>query len=138
MLTVAGEIASTVGAPLLRLTVRPPLGAGAVRVIGKATVWPKPTGVLGRVMEPRSVTVTPREAEFIFGVGVLAVIVGEPGATPVMVTLALVVPPLMVTRLGTVAAPVLDERFTGRPPVGAGAERFKETFTFSPVPTVTV
>jgi hypothetical protein len=139
MVTVVGEIPRTVGSPLLRLTVTPPVGAAVVRLIGKATVWPSPTDKLGRVMEPRSATVADRVPLATFGVGVLAVIVEVPCAIPCKVTLVLVAPLEITTRDGTVTAAVLlEDRLTGRPPVGAGAERFKETLRGSPAPTVTV
>jgi hypothetical protein len=138
MLTVAGEIPRTLESPLLRFTVTPPLGAAAVRVMGNATVCPSPTDTLGKVMDPRSATVTPKAPEATLGDDVLAVIVAVPDAMPCTAMLVLLRPPEMTTRDGTVTAPVLlDERFTGRPPVGAGAERFKETLTVSPAPTET-
>jgi hypothetical protein len=139
MVTVAGEIPRTLESPLLRLTVTPPLGAAVVRVMGNAIVRPSPTDTLGTVMDPMFATVTAMAPEATLGDGVLAVIVALPDATPCRATLVVVRPPEITTRDGTVTAPVLlDKRFTGRPPVGAGAERFKETLRVPPAPTETV
>ena len=52
-----------------------------------------------------------------------------PGATPVTATLTLVALAAKFTVAGTVATPVLLElRFMVRPPVGAGADKFKVRF----------
>ena len=75
---------------------------------------------------PGAATVTLVEALAIFGVVVLAVIVADPGATPVMGTLTLVALAGTVTVSGTVAAAVLLElRLNVKPEAGAGTETMR-------------
>ena len=74
-----------------------------------------------------------------FGVAVLAVIVADPAATPVIGTDTLVAFALMVTVPGTVAAPLLlDVRVMFKPPAGAGPDKFKVRFCVAPTPIESV
>jgi hypothetical protein len=53
MVTVVGEIDTTVLSLLASVTVVPPVGAGELSEIGKATVCPKFTvGLVGSVIDP--------------------------------------------------------------------------------------
>ena len=66
----------------------------------------------------------------------LALMVAEPGATPVTGTGAVIVSWGMVTVAGTVAtAALLEERFTTWPPAGAGPESVTVRFADEPVGT---
>jgi len=72
------------------------------------------------VIEPGGTTVTLAVA--CTTLGPLAVIMAEPGATPVTGTLTEVAPEANVTLPGTVTKAMLEElRLTVTPPVGAGA-----------------
>ena len=138
MKTEAGEIARMDGLLLLSVTVTPPAGAGVPNVTGKSTVALKPTFRLdGRVMLPGAVTVTVSVALGIFGVAVLAVMVVEPGATGVTITVTLLWFAGIVTDGGTVAAPELDELKLKVTLVGAGTESVSERLC-GPVPLTIV
>src|ERR1700736_6527100 len=64
--------------------------------------------------------------------GVLAVIVADPGVTPVTGTVTLVAPAANVTVAGTVATPVLLELRLAVSPAVAPADRFKVKFCTEP------
>lgn len=134
MKTDPGEIARIDGLLLLSVTVTPPAGAGVPKVTGKSTVALKPTFRFdGIVMLPGAVTVTVSVALGIFGVAVLAVMVVEPGATGVTITVTLLWFAGIVTDGGTVAAPGLDEFRLKVTLEGAGTESVSERLC-GPVP----
>ena len=108
----AGDIVTFEVSLLVRFTKAPPDGAGAARVTGKFAVSPGASVTLaGKIIGAAPVTVTLAAAEV--KPAALAVIVAEPGATPVTGTLAVVALWLTVTLAGTVATPgLLELRFT--------------------------
>ncbi len=131
METLAGAVTFDVSL-LVRFTVTPPGGAGCGRVTGNAADWPSPTVVLaGALIGGSGVTVTLAVALAI--PAALAMMVAEPGATPVTRTSTLVALAAKVTVPGTVAtAGLLELRLTVNPPAGAGAGRFSVRFPVLP------
>ena len=119
-----------------KLTVKPPVKAGADSVTVTVVDPPSPIVGLLSVIAPTVVT----EAVALVMPAALAVIVtGPPATTPVTVTLAEVVPAIIVTDDGTVAIPVLLEaRLTTKPPVGASPPvKFRASVSVPP-PAVTL
>ena len=101
----------------LKLTVRPPAGAGLDNVTAKLVERPKPTEGLPSVKPPRTVTLA---VALVKPVWLAVMVTGPPGATPVTATLAVVAFAANVTVAGTVAiAVLLEARLTTKPPVGA-------------------
>lgn len=111
-------------------TVTPPAGAGAGNVTGKGAACPGPIVTLaGRPMDPIDpplVTATAAVAFVIFAA--LAVIVVEPGATPVTGTLTLATPAEKVAVPGTVATPGLLEARVTVSAAGNGADKLNVRF----------
>ena len=109
IVTDFGEISTKLLLLVDSVTVTPPAGAAADKVIGNGTDWLCPTVTPdGRLMDPNTDTVTGRVADATFGAVVLAVTVAEPAATPCTRKLGLVVLPAPITTLGgTVATAVL-------------------------------
>src|ERR1017187_377825 len=115
IVTVAGTVTFVVSL-LDRLTVTPPAGAAADRVTVKFVDRPKPTDTGVTVILIGTFTVAVADVMPV----ALAVIVAEPLATPVTVTVALVAPAAKFTVAGTVATPVaLEFKLTVKPPAGA-------------------
>ena len=113
---------------LFSMTVTPPAGAGAGKIIARATDCPNVTVVLGgRRIAADDVMVTPAVA---LGIPVaLAVIVAEPAATPVTGTATLVVFAPKLTVGAALATPALLElRLIVNPPDGAGPDRISVRF----------
>lgn len=117
--TVAGTVAIAV-LLLLSAIVTPPAGAAGEMEIESGAVRPNP-GVAGfDVIVPSGLTVTFAVTFPILG-SEDAVIVADPGATPVTAKVA-VVPVAIVTVAGTAAAAVLLElRLIVTPPAGTDA-----------------
>jgi hypothetical protein len=134
MLIVGGEMV-TFEVSLLDSVIVRALGAGVARLTAKVAVPPSPTvGFEGRVIDPGAWSVTLAVVSGIYGV-LLAWITVLPGATPVTGTATLLVPPVNVTVVGTVAtAALLELRLTVTPAAGALAERFSVRFCVA-VPT---
>src|ERR1700730_11285744 len=86
---------------LARFMVTPPAGAACDRVTAKAADKPSPSVVFAGTLITMLATFTVAVA-FVMPVA-LAVIVAEPEATPVTVTVALVAPAAKFTVAGTVA-----------------------------------
>jgi hypothetical protein len=115
IVTLAGAVTFVVSL-LASVIVTPPAGAGADRVTVKFFDRPKPTDTGVTVIPIGTFTVAVADVMPV----ALAVIVAEPLATPVTVTVALVAPAAKFTVAGTVATPVaLEFRFTVKPPAGA-------------------
>jgi hypothetical protein len=122
IVTLAGTVASAMDE--LSATATPPAGAGASMVIVATDDFPPATDVGESVTEmgagPRTVsdvvTVTPLLVALSVAMAFVAI--------DVVATLNVAVdaPAATVTLTGTVAAAILDERSTMRPPVGAGPE----------------
>jgi hypothetical protein len=129
MKTVNGETVAFVVSLLARVTVTPPVPAGADKETAIGADWPGVNERLaGSEIEPRVVTVTVAVVSARFGKE-LAWIVAVPPATLVTGTLTVVEPARMVTIAGTVAALVLLElKLTVMPPLGAGDERVNVRF----------
>src|SRR5579884_2451770 len=135
MVTDAGEIVTLDVSLLDRLTVTPPAGAADGRVTFNAVDWPSPTLLLaGTPIVPGLTTVTDAVAFDMFDA--VAVMVADPGATPVTGTFTVVALAATVTLAGTLAAAVLLEfNVTGIPPAGAGPESVRVMFSVE-VPTM--
>ena len=89
MVTDAGEMVTFDVSLLDRFTVTPPAGAAVPRVTFRLVDCPSPTFVLaGRPMVPGLTTFTTTLEVDMFGA--VAVIVEDPGATPVTVTVTVV------------------------------------------------
>jgi hypothetical protein len=115
MKTLAGDTVTLVLSLLARLTVTPPAGAFWDRVTVNGFDWPKFTEVVAGTPIDIWVTFTVAVAD-VMPVA-LAVMVAEPTATPVTVTVALVAPAAKVTVAGTVATLVaLEFRLTVKGP----------------------
>ena len=112
IVTVAGTVTRPMF-ELLRVTIRPPNGAGDVSVIGSTAVWPSSTATGWRLIMPGGATVT-----FAMASGIpeaFAVMMTLPGDTPVITTLAVVLPAAKVTVAGTLATfGLLEESATTR------------------------
>jgi hypothetical protein len=106
MVTLDGEIVTLDVLLLDRLTVTPPAGAAAGRVIANGVVWPKFTVVVpvGVPIVPALVTVTFSVVSTMFGEE-LAWITVEPAETPVTATVTLFELAVIVAVAGTVATP---------------------------------
>jgi hypothetical protein len=121
---------------LAKLTVTPPAGAGAVRLIGKLTLCPRP--IAGRA--PRLinvlVTVTLVVPE-VKPVALPVTVTGPPRATPVTVNVPVVLPTGIVTDEGaTVAMAVFAlDKVTAEPPAGAGCGSVIVPLIVRPTPT---
>jgi hypothetical protein len=133
MVTVPGETV-TLEVSLLVSVIVTFEAACEGKVTARAADPPNPSVVLdGSVIAPALCTVTLAVAFGTFGTLVLAVMVVEPGATPVTATVVVFVFAAKVTEDGTVANAGLPEaRLTIRPPAGAGAERFSARFCEEP------
>src|ERR1017187_8957553 len=112
IVTVAGTVTFVVSL-LDRLMVTPPAGAACARVTCKFADKPSTTETGATLIPIGTFTVAVADAIPV----ALAVIVAEPPATPVTVTVALVAPAAKFTVAGTVATPVaLELRFTVKGP----------------------
>jgi hypothetical protein len=111
------------------LTLTPPAGAAAGRVMLKGVTWPIPTVTLEGTMMPPTICTVMLAVVFAMLGREAALMVAEPSATPVTGTVVLVALAAKVTVAGTVATLVLLElRLIVRPPAGAGADRFRVRF----------
>src|SRR5579884_3524288 len=130
MVTVLGDTVTLVESLLERVTVTPPFGAGVDNWIASVADCPSVRLVFcGTVTEPGWATDTLVVVLTIFGVAVLAVMMADPGATPVIGTVALVALAANVTVAGTVAAAVLfDDRLNVKPEAGAATDNTSVTF----------
>src|SRR5262245_30814405 len=126
---------------LVKLTVRPPGGAGVDRLMGRLRAWPGPSVWSVPRLITLVVTVMPRVpfSNLVPSPDPVAapVMVVGPAATPVMVKCAEVWPGLIVTVLG-----VMVTRFTGllvsvtvTPPAPAGAGIVAAPLIVRPTPT---
>lgn len=128
IVTLAGEML-TLLLLLDRVTVVPPIGAGADKVMGKGTDCPNATFVLASVITPMFWTLTGVLAAVMPGTAELAVIVVVPTATPVTGKLVVVAPAAKVAVAGRLIMPTgLADKSTTKPAAGAGAERVKLRF----------
>jgi hypothetical protein len=111
------------------VTLTPPAGAAAGRVMLNGVTWPIPTVTLeGTMMPPTGCTVM-LAVVFAMPGREDALMVAEPAVTPVTGTVVVVALAANVTVAGTVATLMLLElRLMVRPPAGAGADRFKVRF----------
>jgi hypothetical protein len=117
METLAGDTVTLVLSLLARLTVTPPVGAAADRVTVRFVGVPRFTEAAGT---PIDTWVTFTVAVALVRGDALAVMVAEPAATAVTVTVAVVAPAAKFTVAGTVAlVGSLETRLTVKPPVGA-------------------
>jgi len=124
-----------VGSLLLKVTVRPVLGAGKESEMGNGTDWPVPTDTLdGKIIAPKTLTVTFSVALLMFVVLALAVIVAEPFLTPVTGTETVVAPAGILTLAGTVATAVLLELKLIARADGAAIDSFSVKFVVPPTP----
>ena len=126
----AGDTVTFEGSLLVSVMKTPPAGAGLTKVTGNGAESPGATVVLaGTMMSLRTVTL----AVALAMPGALAVIVAEPGPTPVTGTGTLVAPAANVTVGGTLATAVLLElRLTVKPPAAAGPDRFSVRLPIPP------
>lgn len=131
--TFVGDTVTLEVSLLVSVMKTPPAGAALVKVTGNGTVSPGATVVLaGTMMSLTTVTL----AVVLAIPGALAVMVAEPGPTPVTGTGTLVAPAANVTVAGTVATAVLLElRLMVKPLGGAGDDRFRVMF-WVPVPLI--
>jgi hypothetical protein len=119
-----GATDATAGLALESVTPMPPTGAGPVRVT-VPTGAPPPATVAGlRVTDEGMGRVTVSVAVRDCPARLAVSVTGMLAATGVVATgnVAAVAPAGTVTLSGTVAAPLLEERATARPPAGAAAE----------------
>ncbi len=135
MNTVAGLTVTLAVSPLESATVTPPWGAGEARATASGAVWPGASVRLeGSVIVPAACTVTVALASDIPEIAATPLTTAVPGATPVMVTVAVVALCGITTDDGAVTTPAgAAVMFTVRPPVGAGADSRKVRF-FDSVP----
>ncbi len=131
--TFVGDMVTLEVSLLVSVMKTPPAGAALVKVTGNGTVSPGANAVLaGTMMSLTTVTL----AVVLAIPGALAVIVAEPGPTPVTGTGTLVAPAPNVTVAGTVATAVLLElRLMVKPLGGAGDDRFSVMFCV-PLPLI--
>ena len=124
IVTLAGDTVALVVSPLVRLMVSGDVGAAGTDTVTVA-VPPRGTVVFETVIGGVTSTVTGAVVLAMEVFGTLAVIVtGPPAFTPVTCTATVFEPAGMVTEVGTEAVVgSLDERVTGRPPVGALPDR---------------
>lgn len=121
-----------------RVTLTPPLGATADKLICRLVDWPSATFVFAGICRlPKFETETLNEAPITLATAAVAVMVVEPALTPVTGTNTELAFCGITTDAGIVAAAVLLEtRFTVML-VGEGPERFNVTFCVLPEPTET-
>ena len=110
----------------------PPAGAAVDNVTGNDADWPGATVVTAGRMIPDDEAETVALPFAFPKFGVLAVMVADPGVTPVTGTVTLVAPAPNVTIAGTVATPVLLELRLAVSPAVAAADRFKVKFCMEP------
>ena len=118
-----------------RLTVTPPLGATADKLICRLVDWPSATFVFAGICRlPKFETVTLAEVPITLATAAVAVMVVEPALTPVTGTSTELAFCGMTTDTGTVAAKALLEVRITVMLVGAGPERFSVRFCVLPEP----
>ena len=130
MITLAGVTLTFDGSLLASVTVMPPAGAAAGKVIENATDWPSPTLPLDDtwIAPPGLATVTLAVVSATLG-RALAWITAGPIPTPVTGTDTLVALAANVTVAGTVATvESLELKLMLRPPAGAGDAKFRTRF----------
>jgi len=117
--TVAGTVAAAL--PEVKLTITPPAGAGAASVTVPADELPPRTlvGFKDTLVTPAAVIVKVAFAEVPFDEAVMEAVWVLDTAAVVTVNVPVVAPAAIVAVPGTVAAALLEDNATERPPAGA-------------------